>query len=104
MERIAIVFGAIHGTKAPDASHRPLGASAACGFAGMKRGIMKNTHVGSILYALVLQTASIAQIETSAPAFEVASIKPNAAGGNMIEVTPGRLAITSATLATCIKW
>jgi len=38
------------------------------------------------------------------PAFEVASVRPNPAGGNRIEVTPGGLTITSATLATCIKW
>jgi uncharacterized protein (TIGR03435 family) len=41
----------------------------------------------------------------TAPAFEVASVKPNNAGGNRIGVVaPGRLSITSATLATCIKW
>jgi uncharacterized protein (TIGR03435 family) len=39
------------------------------------------------------------------PAFEVATVKPNPAGGNRIGVvSPGRLTITSATLATCIKW
>jgi uncharacterized protein (TIGR03435 family) len=65
---------------------------------------MKNRNVVAILYALVVPIAAIAQIATSELAFEVASIKPNAAGGNMIEVTPGRLTITSATLATCIKW
>jgi uncharacterized protein (TIGR03435 family) len=40
----------------------------------------------------------------ASPAFEVASVKPNPAGGNRVEVTPGRLTITSATLATCIRW
>jgi uncharacterized protein (TIGR03435 family) len=40
----------------------------------------------------------------TAPAFEVASVRSNPGGGNMIEVTPGHLHVTSATLATCIKW
>jgi len=57
-----------------------------------------------MFYALVLPIAAIAQTAPSAPAFEVASIRQNEAGGNIIEVTPGRLTITSATLATCIKW
>jgi uncharacterized protein (TIGR03435 family) len=38
------------------------------------------------------------------PAFEAASIKPDDAGGNNIEVTRGSLSAHSATLATCIMW
>jgi uncharacterized protein (TIGR03435 family) len=38
------------------------------------------------------------------PAFEAASIKPDDAGGNYVEVTPGSLTAHSATAATCIMW
>lgn len=53
----------------------------------------------SLLPVFALPTTVLAQ-----PAFEVASVKPNPAGGNRVEVTPGRVTITSATIATCIKW
>src|SRR5213076_3058238 len=47
----------------------------------------------------------LAAAQTVAPlAFEVASIKPDDAGGNHIEVTHGSLNAHSATLATCIMW
>jgi len=64
-------------------------------------------------FALLVSALSVFAIPASvlaqappeaAPAFDVASVKLNPAGGNRIEVTPGRLTITSATLATCIKW
>jgi uncharacterized protein (TIGR03435 family) len=61
---------------------------------------------------LVLMTSAIptaflvlAAAQTAAPpAFEAASIKPDDAGGNYIEVTPGYLNARSATPATCIMW
>jgi uncharacterized protein (TIGR03435 family) len=66
---------------------------------------MKNyAMVGSVLCLLVPSTFCVAQAPGANPAFEVASIRPNPSGGNRIEVTPGRLTITSATLGTCIKW
>jgi uncharacterized protein (TIGR03435 family) len=42
--------------------------------------------------------------QAGSPAFEVASVKLNPAGGNRIEASQGRLTVTSATLTTCIKW
>ena len=63
---------------------------------------MKNyTPVVLALSVLALPASVFTQ---TAPAFEVASVKPNPGGGNRIDVTPGRLTVTSATLATCIKW
>jgi len=41
---------------------------------------------------------------SSAPRFEVASIKPANAGGNYVEMKPGTVIVHSATVATCIKW
>src|SRR5579872_1940326 len=40
----------------------------------------------------------------SAPAFEVASIKPNTGSGNFVEVTPGGITVHTGTLATCLTW
>ncbi|HWF08149.1 MAG TPA: TIGR03435 family protein [Bryobacteraceae bacterium] len=40
----------------------------------------------------------------SAPAFEVASVKPADTGGDEIELTPGALLVHGGRLATCIKW
>ena len=58
----------------------------------------------SALALLVLPSYATAQAALDSPAFEVASVKRNPSGGNRIEVAPGRLSVTSATLATCIKW
>jgi uncharacterized protein (TIGR03435 family) len=52
----------------------------------------------------VVGIASMALAQAPVPAFEVASVKPNPAGGNRIETRPGELRITSATLTTCIVW
>jgi uncharacterized protein (TIGR03435 family) len=62
-------------------------------------------HLLSVLAmsTLALSNAGKAQSD-AAPAFEVASIKSNNAGGNYIEVTPQTLTAHSATLATCIAW
>jgi uncharacterized protein (TIGR03435 family) len=56
------------------------------------------------LSAWTLFALPAVMLAQATPAFEVASVKPNSAGGNRVEVAPGRLTITSATLATCIKW
>jgi uncharacterized protein (TIGR03435 family) len=66
---------------------------------------MKNFALAiSVLSLFVLPSYVAGQAATGSPAFEVASVKLNPAGGNRIEVAPGRLNVTSATLATCIKW
>ena len=46
----------------------------------------------------------VAAQTVATPAFEAASIKPDDAGGNYIEVKPGYLNAHSATAATCIMW
>jgi uncharacterized protein (TIGR03435 family) len=70
------------------------------------RKVMKNyALIASTMLVPALSASVLAQIPAAAtPAFEVASVKPNPAGGNRIDVAPGRITITSATLATCIKW
>ena len=69
---------------------------------------MKNfTLLLSVLDWFGLGTSILAQTPPEpggpggvAPPFEVATVRPNPAGGNRIEVSPGRVTITSATLAT----
>lgn len=52
---------------------------------------------------LLLMALALAQA-AGAPAFEVASIKPDEVGGNYVEFTRGTLTAHSATAATCIMW
>ncbi len=49
-------------------------------------------------------TGLVAAQSTTPAAFEVASIKPDESGGNIIESKPGYLTARSATPATCIMW
>jgi uncharacterized protein (TIGR03435 family) len=67
---------------------------------------MKNyTLVVSVSSMLALSALIQAQAPPdAAPTFDAASVRPNPSGGNRIEVTPGRLTVTSATLGACIKW
>src|SRR5450631_2530798 len=66
---------------------------------------MKNFALAmSALSLFFLPSYVPGQAVTGSPAFEVASIKLNPGGGNRVDVAPGRLTVTSATLATCIKW
>jgi len=51
---------------------------------------------------LLLATSFLAA--SAQPAFEVASIKADDSGGNIIETAHGSLTARSATLATCIMW
>jgi len=55
--------------------------------------------------AILATLLGVATAQTAAPpAFELASIKLDDAGGNYIEAKPGYLNAHSATLATCIMW
>jgi uncharacterized protein (TIGR03435 family) len=66
---------------------------------------MKNfAPILAVLPLVALSASVLAQAPVTSPAFEVASIRSNNGGGNKIEVTPGRLTATSATLLTCIRW
>ena len=65
---------------------------------------MKHDHLKALLCALFGSVTAIAQTASTAPAFEVASIRPGIMGGNFVEVTPGAVVIHSATLVTCITW
>src|SRR5579872_1533979 len=64
--------------------------------------VMKLTRIASAISAALL---GVVAAQTVAPvAFEVASIKPDEAGGNYIEATRGILTAHSATPAACIMW
>jgi uncharacterized protein (TIGR03435 family) len=61
----------------------------------------------AVLVSSVLALSALVHAQArpdAAPTFEVASVRPNPSGGNRIEVTPGRLTVSSATLGACIKW
>jgi len=63
---------------------------------------MKIVVMASATAVVLLGLVAAQTVATSA--FEVASIKPDDAGGNYIEAAHGSLSAHSATLATCIMW
>jgi len=67
---------------------------------------MKN-YALAVPVSLLLALSALVHAQAPAgvaPTFEAASVRPNPAGGNKIEATPGRLTVTSATVGACIKW
>ena len=71
--------------------------------------MVHNPSKGEITKLMLMASAMLAALlglvaaqTVAPPAFEAASIKPDDAGGNYIEVKPGYLNAHSATPATCI--
>jgi uncharacterized protein (TIGR03435 family) len=56
------------------------------------------------LAAITLTLTGLIAQTTAAPAFEVASVKPDNVGGNYVDATPDTVRVHSARLETCIKW
>lgn len=73
-------------------------------FNRVPRSLLEGAASATLSGAFWIALGTASTVLAQAPAFEVASVKRNAAGGNRIEVRPGELTITSATLTACIAW